>query len=108
MRRVLFDENIPRRLRRDLVEYEVRTVQEEGWTGLKNGELLRLAHKTFAVLLTGDKRLPFQQNIATFQIGIVVIPVASMTPSNFRQLIPQIKSAIDRAQPGTVVVVAVG
>jgi len=43
VRRVLFDENLPRLLRRSLPEYEIRTVQEEGWGSLRNGELLRRA-----------------------------------------------------------------
>ena len=43
MRRGLFDENVPRQLRRELLEFVVRTVQEEGWDGFKNGALLRQA-----------------------------------------------------------------
>jgi hypothetical protein len=31
VRRVLFDENLPRLLRRKLPEFEIRTVQEERW-----------------------------------------------------------------------------
>ena len=66
MRRVLFDEDVPRQLRRDLPEFEIRTVQEEGWTSAKNGELLRLCSSIYDVLVTADKRLRFQQNIASF------------------------------------------
>jgi len=40
VKRVLFDENLPRLLRRKLTEFEIRTVQEEGWGALKNGDLL--------------------------------------------------------------------
>lgn len=39
MKKVLFDENVPRLLRRDLAEFEIRTVQEEGWSSLTNGVL---------------------------------------------------------------------
>jgi uncharacterized protein (DUF433 family) len=31
VKRVLFDENMPRKLRRHLSQFTVRTVQEEGW-----------------------------------------------------------------------------
>lgn len=106
MKRVLFDENIPRRIRRELPEYEVRTVQEQGWSGLTNGELLRAAQENFSVLLTADKRLQFQQSIAAFRIAVVVVSVASITPSNVRSVMGRIKSAIEQAQPGSVVVVA--
>jgi predicted nuclease of predicted toxin-antitoxin system len=54
LKRVLLDENLPRKLRRDLPEFFVRTVQEEGWTSFTNGELLGRADQKFDVLLTGD------------------------------------------------------
>ena len=40
--RVLLDECVPRRLGRELVGHDVRTVPQEGWSGKKNGELLAL------------------------------------------------------------------
>lgn len=106
MKRVLLDENVPRRLRQELREYDVRTVQEQGWSGLKNGELLRVAQEEFSVLVTGDKRLQFQQNIASFNIAVVVISLASTTPSNIRQVVTRFREAIEQAQAGNVVVVA--
>jgi hypothetical protein len=48
---------MPRLLRRELPEFEIRTVQEEGWSGLNSGALLREAQSTFDVLVTVDKRL---------------------------------------------------
>jgi hypothetical protein len=33
------------------------TVQDMGWAGVKNGELLRRAENQFDLLLTADKRL---------------------------------------------------
>ena len=106
MKRILFDENMPRLLRRDLPEFEVRTVQEEGWTGLNNGALLREAETTFEVLVTVDKRLQHQQNIASFRIGIIVVSAQSTRLLHMRPLVPQLKQAIEKARPGTVVVVA--
>jgi hypothetical protein len=106
VKRVLFDENMPRRLRRELANYEVRTVQEEGWSGLKNGELLRAAQDRFDVLVTGDKRLQFQQNIAAFKIAVVVVSVASIAPASVRSILPRIREAIEQARPGTVTVAA--
>jgi hypothetical protein len=52
--RVLCDEDLPRQLRRDLPEFEVRTVQEAGWSGVKNGDLLRRAQEQFEVFVTAD------------------------------------------------------
>ena len=78
MRRVLLDENLPRKLRRELLDFIVRTVQEQGWTSYANGELLGRAQENFDVLLTADRRLQFQQNLARFDIGVVVILTGSL------------------------------
>ena len=45
-------------------KFEIATVQELGWTGIKNGELLRLAENDFDVFITSDKNLRYQQNLA--------------------------------------------
>ena len=55
--RVLLDECVPRALRHELPGHEVKTVAEAGWTGAKNGELLRLGARQFDVLLTVDSNL---------------------------------------------------
>jgi hypothetical protein len=60
-------------LRRKLPEFEIRTVQEEGWGAFKNGELLRRAEGHFDVLLTADRRMQYQQQLTTFGIGVVVV-----------------------------------
>jgi hypothetical protein len=38
--RVLLDECVPRQLRRDLEDFDIKTVKDMGWTGVKNGALL--------------------------------------------------------------------
>jgi predicted nuclease of predicted toxin-antitoxin system len=103
MRRVLFDEDVPRQLRRDLPTFIIRTVQEQGWSALKNGELLRTASNEFAVLLTADKNLQYQQNIATFEIGVVVLASSDTRLPSLRTLLAEIRSAIEDVSPGTVV-----
>ena len=57
--RVLLDECLPARLRRDLPSHEVTTVPQAGWAGIKNGKLLRLIAESgqFDVFLTMDKRI---------------------------------------------------
>jgi len=49
VRKVLFDENMPRKLRRDLPEFSIRTAQEQGWSSFKNGQLLARAVLEFEV-----------------------------------------------------------
>ncbi len=59
--RVLLDESIPRRFGFLLTGHYVRTVQHCGWSGLKNGELLRVAQADFDVLVTADQNMQYQQ-----------------------------------------------
>ncbi len=105
MRRVLFDEDMPRQLRRDLPECSVRTVQEEGWSSVKNGELLRRASEKFEVLVTADQRLQHQQNIARFTIGVIVIESVDTRLPSLRSVLPELKRAIQDVRPGSVPVV---
>ena len=102
MRRVLFDEDMPRQLRRDLSEFAIRTVQEEGWSALQNGELLRRASEKFDVLVTADQRLQYQQNIARFTIGVVVIVAIDTRLPHLRSLVPELKRAITDVAGGSV------
>ena len=105
MRTVLFDENMPRKLRREIANAIVRTVQEEGWGGFKNGQLLRRASGRFDVLLTADQRLRYQQHIEQFEIGVVAIETFDTTLAGLRELLPQINHAVASVMPGTVLVV---
>lgn len=68
--RVLLDEQIPRHLARELRGHDVSTVQQKGWAGLKNGELLRMAADAgFDVFVTADRNLEFQQNLSQTRVG---------------------------------------
>ena len=90
--RLLLDECMPRRLKREFVGHEVSTVDEAGLKGLKNGELLRVASGAFDVLITVDRKLSREQRIADFEIGVMVL----IAPSNrFEDLEPLIPRAID-------------
>jgi hypothetical protein len=100
---VLFDENLPRDLRRNLPEFEIRTVQEEGWGSFKNGELLRRAEDSFDVFLTADRRMRYQQNLTSFRIGVVVIITPRLQLQMLETAVPQLRSAISRVSPGDVV-----
>ena len=107
MRRILLDENLPRKLRRELSAFEVRTVQEEGWASLANGELLGRAQHSFDVLLTADRRLEYQQNVVRFEIGIVVIVTPDLRFRTIRVGIEAIRGALLAVGPGEVLRVQV-
>ena len=75
--RVLLDESIPRRFGFLLTGHYVRTVQHCCWSGLKNGELLRVAQADFDVLVTADQNMQYQQNAKTLPIPVVVLMASS-------------------------------
>lgn len=105
---VLFDEDAPRPLRRHLAGHTIRTVQEMGWAGLKNGRLLEAAEAAgFEILLTFDQNLRYQQNLTNRLIAIVVVAAPN---KRMETLIPQaqrILAAIDEARTGQIIEVVI-
>jgi hypothetical protein len=76
--RVLLDECVPRKLRRDLPGHDTRTVAEMGWSGTKNGPLLRRAAREFDVFVTVDQGIEYQRNLAGVDLAVIVM----VAPSN--------------------------
>jgi predicted nuclease of predicted toxin-antitoxin system len=107
VKRILFDENLPRLLRRDLPEFSIRTVQEEGWGAYQNGQLLRRAETAFDVLLTADRRMEYQQNLASFSIGIVVINTPRLRLQELRSVLEPMRAAIARVRVGEIIRISV-
>ena len=105
--RVLLDECVPRRLRRELPGHEVRTVSEMDWSGIKNGPLLRRAAQEFDVFLTVDKGIEYQQNAVGLALAIVVMIAASNDIDDLRPLMPRVRETLSSASPGTVVKVKI-
>jgi hypothetical protein len=100
--RVLLDECVPRALRKELAGHEVKTVAEAGWAGVKNGELLQLAAKSFDLLLTVDRNLEYQQNFAGLALAVVVLHAPSNDVALLRPLMPAARASLSEAKPGMV------
>lgn len=75
--KILLDECIDRKLAREFIGYEVKTVPQMGWAGVKNGQLLTLAEAEFDVFITVDRNLSFQQNLPKFDIAVIVLQAPS-------------------------------
>jgi predicted nuclease of predicted toxin-antitoxin system len=103
--RVLLDECLPRRLKRELVGHDARTVPEMGWATKRNGELLALAAAEFDVFLTVDRNLAYQQDVSTFNIAVVVLVARSNSLDDLRPLAAQILEALSKADRGRVTLV---
>jgi hypothetical protein len=104
--KLLLDECLDWRLRRDLPGHEVKTVQEMGWCGFKNGRLLCLAQAQFDVFITGDRNLSFQQNLPSFSIRVVVLKGESIRLVHTRPLMPKLLCLLPSLKPGTIVAIA--
>jgi hypothetical protein len=94
---------MPKRFRRELSGHYVRTVQEMGWSGLKNGALLRQAAPQFDALLTVDRGIQYQQNLTLMTMSIVVLISASNGIAALRPLLPALLEVLDTLKPGQVV-----
>jgi len=103
--RVLLDESIPVDFAHALTAVGAQTVKALGWAGLKNGALLRQAAEQFQVLVTMDKNLRFQQNLAAHPIGVVLIRAQSNRIGDLQPLVPQILDAITAVAPGQILAV---
>ena len=97
--RILLDECLPRQLVEELAEYEVVTVQKPGWSGLKNGQLLKKVSGGFEVFLTTDKRLEHEEKIPA-DVAVVTIRAHSNRIQDLRPLASELRRTVKEAKPG--------
>jgi hypothetical protein len=102
--RVLLDECVPKSLGRSLAGHTVRTVQQEGWSGKKNGTLLTLmAAAGFEVLLTVDQGVRYQQNLHAAGVAVVVMASPSNDIVDLLPLVPGVLDALTTLKPGDAI-----
>src|SRR6202030_532953 len=71
---ILFDQGTPVAIRHSLPEHTIKTAAEQGWSTLLNGDLLLAAEGAgFELFLTTDTNIPFQQNLKSRKLAIVVL-----------------------------------
>lgn len=98
--KLLLDENIPRKLKNDLSEFEAYTVREMNWDGRRNGELLELMlDDGFEVLITADKNLQNQQNFNKYPIPVLTLNVKLLTYQHIVELLPELKKYLNSQLP---------
>jgi hypothetical protein len=103
--RILLDECIPIKLGKYLKGHEVSGVTREGWKGLENGNLLKVAQSKFEIFLTVDRNLSYQQSVGKFDIALVVMHCYSNRVDDLLELLPELALALSNARPGTTTVV---
>jgi hypothetical protein len=98
--RILFDQGTPVPIRRFLAEHTVGISADLGWDRLQNGALLATAEQAgYELLLTTDKNLGYQQNLASRSISIVVIG-HSQWPA-LEAHVQRVVDAVNAATPGS-------
>jgi len=100
--RLLLDECVPKRLKRELHGHEAKTVQDMGWAGIKNGALLQLANGQFDALLTVDQGIEYQQNLSGLSISVVIMMAPSNDVDDLRPLLPAVEEALTSLRPGEI------
>lgn len=105
---ILLDECLPVRLRRELPGHVVNSVSELGWSGIRNGTLLkRMAEHRFAVLITADQNISHQQNFQIAGVAAVILIGTTNRLADLLPLMPAALRALTGIQPGDVIRIGV-
>lgn len=100
--RLLLDECIDRKFAREFIGYEIKTVPQMGWAGIKNGQLLALAAAEFDVFITVDRNLPFQQKLPQFDIAVIVLKALSNRLAALKPLATEVLATVAKGQATVV------
>ena len=98
---ILFDHGTPKGLARALPGHKIVTAQARGWDKLSNGALLNATElAALDLLLTTDRRIHYQQNLAGRKIALVVL-TGTTKWSHVRLHLERIAAAVNAAKPGS-------
>jgi len=104
--RILLDENLNWRLKRDLPDHEVESVPLLGWAGIQNGALLQKAIENgFDVLMTMDSNMVYQQNLPSQLIAVIVLRAASNRLADTQPLMSKVVVVLPNIRKGTLTVI---
>ncbi len=95
--KIIIDECVPAIVKRRLPQHNIVSVQNMNWAGIKNGQLLKLVAADFDVFITSDKSLRHQQNLASLDLAVILLP-SNQVPT-VEALLPKIGEAPTNIQP---------
>ena len=106
--KVLLDENLPKRLKNELGQFEVATVREKGWQGKENGDLIQaMIQDGCQVLLTFDKNLRHQQNFSKYLVTVLLLKARDNQFATLRPLLPKVLATLSEPlRSGVIEIVA--
>jgi predicted nuclease of predicted toxin-antitoxin system len=102
---VLLDEHLDWRLKKLLTDHRVQHVEDLGWKGMSNGELLGAAQSKFDVLLTTDQNIPSQQKMSKYEIGVIILRAFSNARRDHEKLMPYVEEALELIAPHEVILI---
>jgi len=106
--KIILDECVTKRLKPHLPQHEVATVTENGWSGLKNGQLMTVAStEGFDILLTIDKNLQHQQNIGKYPLIVVILNSPSSKLEMLVTFLPSFEKQIPAFTKGNAYLVEI-
>ena len=91
--RILLDECVPWPMYRLLVRHSCTSVQAQGWSGIRNSELLRRAEGQFDLFITSDQNIRYQQNLAAR--GIAILELSTNDLHRINAASKMIEEAVD-------------
>ena len=100
--RILLDESLPHDLAALILDHQVSTVRNEGWTSVKNGRLLALAATRFDVFISADRNLEFQQNLVKLPLAVVVLIARKNRVQDLEPLLPELASLLNHLPARTL------
>ena len=95
--RILLDECVPWPMHRLLANHSCVSVQAQGWAGIKNGELLRLAETDFDLFITSDQNIRYQQNLAGRKIAVLELSTNDI--ERIEAAASLIQDAVEKIEP---------
>jgi len=95
--KLLLDENLPKRLKKDFADFEVFTVRDKDWNSKKNDQLLELMlAEDFNILITFDQNLEHQQNFEKYPITVFVLIAENNTYQILSEFVPIMKMELEK------------
>jgi rRNA-processing protein FCF1 len=102
--RILLDECVPKPLKREFADLDIKTVREMDWSGTKNGALLKLMSESgFSILLTSDRNIKYEQNLKQTGIAVIVMIASANRLPDLLPLIPKVRQALFTIEPGELI-----
>lgn len=101
--KLLLDECVPGRLKRDFADYEIFTIDEAGFKGLKNGNLIGASSGIFDVLITVDKNIEHQQNRDRLPIAIIILSAKGNRYESLSPLISEALKVLENVKIGEII-----